>query len=70
MKILLNITIYCIIILIWSDIERNSVTKSLDYTRTLYCLLGLIPVGFFRLYINDLNEHIKKLHGRFFKKYT
>lgn len=61
MKILLNIIIYTMIFLIWSDLERNSAAKTLDYSRTIYCLSGLLFFGFFRVYINDFTEYIKRI---------
>lgn len=60
MKILLNIIIYTLIFLIWSDLERNSAAKTLDYSRTIYCLSGLLVFGFFRIYFNDFSQYINR----------
>lgn len=57
MKFILNTVIILLIMAIWSDLEKSSISKEIDFSSTIYALCGLLIFGFFRVYYKDAVEY-------------
>lgn len=60
MKTILNIIISVLILFIWSDIETNANLTELDYSKTIFCLAGILFFGFFRANWDEFLTYLNK----------
>lgn len=60
MKTTLNIIIAFLIIVIWSDIERNSSKELLNYSNSFFASIGLVITIILRVYHRQFVEFLNK----------